>query len=134
MQLLLNASDFTADEDLQTLELALIPSSSTAIADLFAAVSACADLNPDPQDSDSEAGGDDDVQAGLPGAGGWITSDNLHEHVDADGNFTGFGGSALGAGAGTVRPREEDSENVEEDGTAGDSAAGGEDTKWRRTE
>lgn len=139
MQLLLNASDFTPDDDLQTLELTLVPASATPIADLFAAVSACADLNPDPQDSDSEAGdGDDGVvpleAGGLPGAGGWITSDNIHEHVDADGNFTGFGNN-LGAGAGTVRPREEeDFEDTEEGGAAGESAAGGEETKWRRTE
>lgn len=139
MQLLLNASDFTPDDDLQTLELTLVPASATPIADLFAAVSACADLNPDPQDSDSDAGdGDDGVvpleAGGLPGAGGWITSDNIHEHVDADGNFTGFGNN-LGAGAGTVRPREEeDFEDAEEGGAAGESAAGGEETKWRRTE
>ncbi|KAL1644407.1 hypothetical protein SLS58_004321 [Diplodia intermedia] len=144
MQLALNASDFTADDDLQTLEVTLIPSASSAsaITDLFAAVTACADLNPDPADSDSEAedGGDDDIQlggGGLPGAGGWITSDNIHEHVDAEGNFVGFGGGALGAGAGTVRAREEDAgiadEEAGQDGEGG-AAAGGEEAKWRRTE
>ncbi|OJD33044.1 fpd1 benzoylformate decarboxylase [Diplodia corticola] len=145
MQLSLNASDFTPDEDLQTLEATLVPSSSVTTAALFAAVSACADLNPDPADSDSEAeggGGDDDIQiGGLPGAGGWITSDNVHEHVDAEGNFIGFGGGALGAGAGTVRAREEDGgsaggeeEAGREDGGEGGAAASGEETKWRRTE
>ncbi|KAL0259055.1 hypothetical protein SLS55_006560 [Diplodia seriata] len=143
MQLALNASDFTADDDLQTLEITLIPSASStsAITDLFAAVTACADLNPDPADSDSEAedGGDDDIQigGGLPGAGGWITSDNIHEHLDAEGNFVGFGGGALGAGAGTVRAREEDAgvadEEAGQDGEGG-AAAGGEEAKWRRTE
>ncbi|KAB2576704.1 hypothetical protein DBV05_g4766 [Lasiodiplodia theobromae] len=143
MQLALNASDFTPDEDLQTLEITLVPSSSTTIADLFAAVSACADLNPDPADSDSEAGGDgDDIQAGLPGAGGWITSDNIDQHVDAEGNFIGFGGGALGGGAGTVHARDEDDGNFEnadeqggQDGEGGGAAASsGEEAKWRRTE
>ena len=150
MQLALNASDHTPDDDLQTLETTLVPSStSTGISDLIAAVSACADLNPDPADSDSEAGNDNDdggIQiggmGGLPGVGGWITSDNLHEHVDADGNFTGFGSGALGAGAGTVRAREEDEEggasfdDADEDGGEGAPLAGtgGEETKWRRTE
>ncbi|GME60727.1 Benzoylformate decarboxylase [Neofusicoccum parvum] len=150
MQLLLNATDHTADDDLQTLEITLVPSAATTpIAALFAAVSACADLNPDPQDTDSEAGEDEDggLQvlgggAGLPGAGGWITSENVGEHVDAEGNFVGFGGggASLGAGAGTVHGRDDEEEDEageeaggEASGEAG-AGAGGEDAKWRRTE
>lgn len=152
MQLLLNDTTSTPDDDLLTLELTLVPpATTTPIADLFAAVSACADLNPDPaQDSDSEAEGGQQLEEGLPGAGGWITAENVGECVDAEGNFVGFGGGgangSLGAGAGTVHGREEEEEEEDGDGEAnghyegeddGDedkAGAGAEETKWRRTD
>lgn len=50
----------------------------------------------------------------------------MDQFVDADGNF--IGGGVLGAGAGTIRARDEDMEDVEDDDAEVD------DTKWRRTE
>ena len=62
----------------------------------------------------------------MPGSGGWITAENVGEFFDEEGNWRGRGG--LGAGAGSVRGREEGEEGG--DGEDGD----GEETKWRRTE
>jgi len=86
-------------------------------------LSACADLHPDPE---SPGGEEEEEEDTAPGAGGWITSENMHEFIDADGNF--IGGGALGAGAGTIRTRDDEMEDVEEEGMEVD------DTKWRRTE
>ncbi|KAJ5223399.1 hypothetical protein N7468_007941 [Penicillium chermesinum] len=112
---------------------------------LYNAVSACSELNPDEDASDDGADDDADathqngsVMAGLPGpasgSSGWITAENMHEFVDEEGNWLGegqapafpsFPGAPLGAGAGNVRGREEDGDamNEEDDGT-----------KWQRTE
>ncbi|KAK8208196.1 regulator of volume decrease after cellular swelling-domain-containing protein [Phyllosticta capitalensis] len=161
MQLLLSEPRGVDDEDVETLELTLVPGAevevpgastttsgaSTGAEDtagsasaattptptqqLFAALSTCADLNPD-RDEDEGQGGDDYP---APGTGGWITADNMHEFADAEGGFAGFGGIPVLGGevpavAGTVRPREEDDEDG---GEAGDAAESDE-TKWRRTE
>ncbi|KAK3402857.1 regulator of volume decrease after cellular swelling-domain-containing protein [Sordaria brevicollis] len=119
---------------------------------LYKAISACSDLNPDPvEEGDEDDEYDDDrivfegdaiegfqgVFAGsssgglpppMPGSGGWITAENVHEYFDADGNWIGGDemveegeeeagvSEELGEGAGTVRRRED----VE------DEAAGGE--------
>lgn len=119
---------------------------------LFIALSACANLHPDPE-SESEVDdgngqspaimfeGDADMNgiyplsnggsegAGLPppmpGSGGWITAENVNEFFDEEGNFRGGG---LGGGAGSVRAREE---GEEEEGN-GDGME--DETKWRRTE
>ena len=117
---------------------------------LYTALSACANLHPDPLSEDDEEGVDGnhpnvmfegDVEGGgmyllstgggeglpppLPGSGGWITAENVNEYFDEEGNFTR--GSGLGGGAGNVRMRE--------DGDAEGSGDGVEDeTKWRRTE
>ena len=102
---------------------------------LYMAIGDCQELNPDPaQDDDSDAderGPAFDETA--PGATGWITSDNLHEFTDADGNFkmpegvTVFGdeeeGEGLGEGAGRVRRAEEFDA---EEGADGES-------KWQKT-
>jgi chloride channel, nucleotide-sensitive, 1A len=89
---------------------------------LYAAISSCAELNPDPQTPDEN--GMLDMTA--PGATGWITSENADQFFDENGQFIGGGsGMGLGAGAGTVRLRE-----AEE--TLGDGE-GDEETKWRRT-
>ena len=68
--------------------------------------------------------------AGMPGDGGWITSENVHllEKVKVEGG--------LGPGAGSVRPRDDDEE--EDSGPAnGDGHLNGgkegTEAKWRRT-
>jgi nucleotide-sensitive chloride channel 1A len=54
----------------------------------------------------------------MPGSGGWITAENVHEYFDEEGNWTGPGaegaeeeedGAAeeLGEGAGRTRNRDE---------------------------
>lgn len=115
------------------MDLNLIPTESPTITEtangtetanpaklIFEALSACADLHPDPES------GEEEEEDTAPGAGGWITSENMDQFVDADGNF--IGGGALGTGAGTVRTRDEEMEDAEDDGPDVD------DTKWRRTE
>jgi nucleotide-sensitive chloride channel 1A len=119
--------------------------SGSMIQDLFAAVSACANLHPDPTsegDSPGVYGEVDQVEDGdepgdspnydcevtsrgslpppLPGSGGWITSENVDQFFDSEGNWRGAG---MGPGAGLVRGREEEDEEADAD----------EDTKWRRT-
>lgn len=115
----------------------------TPVQALFKALSSCSDLNPDPMDEDEDEGGSRLMQAGLampgtsdgslpppmPGSGGWITAENMHEFVDEDGNFI-EGDDAdeqseeLGPGAGTVRQREDDPSS----GNGADDEA-----KWQRT-
>ncbi|KAF2140229.1 uncharacterized protein K452DRAFT_252932 [Aplosporella prunicola CBS 121167] len=149
MQLLTGDTTYSnAEEDFASLELTLVPAAAQpttttvpATSDilsptppaqaLFTAVSACADLNPDPVDSEDEDEDTDPFAAPMPGAGGWITAENVDQFTDENGNFTGDFG-ALGAGAGTVRAREEDDAAEER----GEDAQGGEseETKWRRTE
>ncbi|QDS68740.1 hypothetical protein FKW77_004605 [Venturia effusa] len=127
-----DADTANSDDDFETLDLNLIPTESppsngideapNPAKSIFEALSACADLHPDPasdEEGEEEEGGDT-----APGAGGWITSENMEQFLDADGNFIG-GGGGLGAGAGTVRTRDEDMEDVEGDGL---------ETKWSRTD
>jgi nucleotide-sensitive chloride channel 1A len=124
------------DDDFETLDLNLIPTESPTAAEsandrdegprdpakaIFEALSACADLHPDPASP-----GEEEEEDTAPGVGGWITSENMEQFMDAEGNF--IGGGALGAGAGTVRTRDEDMEDVEEEGGVVDEV------KWRRTE
>ena len=89
---------------------------------LFEALSACADLNPDPMDEDEDGEG---AAMPEPGAGGWITSENMQDFMDENGNWIGPEVPVLGAGAGQVRARE--------DGDDDEAAGAGEDTKWQRT-
>ena len=133
----------------------------TPVLAMFNALSACSNLHPDPiepGDEDEEMGGDGGsrlFRAGLaipgasdgglppamPGSGGWITAENMHEFVDDEGNWIGGDeqeeeetegdGDALGPGAGTVRSRE-DGEQGNGNGNAADGEEGDE-TKWRRT-
>ncbi|KAI9696202.1 MAG: hypothetical protein M1820_008270 [Bogoriella megaspora] len=151
-------NDVVPEEECEILDFTLVPTSTTAesiattadvstgaaaVADstvsvqdpaqsLFDAVSACADLHPtgsmsdDMMFDDENEGGAEGV-LGMPGEGGWITSENIGDYMDEKGNFVGA--ETLGAGAGTVRAREDDQgEDTEEDGK------GGEETKWRRTD
>ncbi len=136
---------------------------------LFTAVTTCSNLNPDPQaepNSDEEGGfGDNEafssiggLPPAMPGSGGWITSENVGDFFDENGEprvevfdtgaeEAGVTGSAdgqdpndntgervegLGAGAGNVRPRDDD-EDIDW-GDDGDGADGdGAESKWRRT-
>jgi nucleotide-sensitive chloride channel 1A len=54
----------------------------------------------------------------FPGSGGWITSENVSQYFDADGNWIGGGGEVeiLGEGAGRVRTRDEVEENEQVNG------------------
>lgn len=120
---------------------------------LFSALSECSNLHPDlnaGEEGEDEEGGQqigDSVlfQSGLimagnnagglppalPGSGGWITAENMHEYFDEDGNWIGEDQGSLGPGAGSVRPREDGEEGQgHEDG----SGQGTEETKWRRTD
>ncbi|KAF9737344.1 hypothetical protein PMIN06_001529 [Paraphaeosphaeria minitans] len=127
-----DAETVNADEDIDVLELILLPPSHDAdapqfsyIQEIFAAMNTCADLHPDPDDDE---GGAPDLSA--PGATGWITADNMDEFVDEDGNFKGgmiIDGEELGPGAGTVRPRE----GYEEESTT--NGVNGHEEKYRRT-
>jgi chloride channel, nucleotide-sensitive, 1A len=137
-------------------------SSLSPTARLFNAISACADLHPDlPVSESADGDGDDDdrivfegealegfsgVYSGtsdgglpppMPGSGGWITADNLHEFFDAEGNWIGGEGGEgesesedLGEGAGRVRGRAE----VDADGINGHGAEDDGESKRPRTE
>ncbi|OJJ99780.1 hypothetical protein ASPACDRAFT_1888445 [Aspergillus aculeatus ATCC 16872] len=129
---------------------------------LYAAVSACSNLHPDPVEPGDEEEDDDEGEegpghgdsallqsgliamgngaGGLPppmdGSSGWITAENMHEFFDEDGNWIGGGQEptlSLGPGAGTVRQREEDGAEAQQDGDVNGEAAS-EETKWRRTD
>jgi chloride channel, nucleotide-sensitive, 1A len=124
-----------SDDEIQTVDLTIIPSdvtyptaeelttssepsSSTFL--LFEALSACANLHPDPASP-----GSDGEHEPAPGTGGWITAENMSDYLDADGNFMGI--PSLGPGAGVVHAREEDTKEV--NGT--DET---DDAKWHRTD
>lgn len=148
----LNLSDpDTPDEDIQFVQLRILPgiiqsqapseehaggangttSHNDSATALFKAISDCQELNPDPEEDEDEAEG---MQ---PGAGGWITNENMGDFMDENGNFrmpegmTVVGGEeeegaeALGEGAGRTRTAAElDAE---------DGAADEDDSKWQRT-
>ena len=98
--------------------------------ELYKAIGDCQELNPDPNPDDSEDEGFDET---APGATGWITSENMQDFVDEDGNFRmpeggtviggdGEDGEALGQGAGRVRRASEVDGEQEAEG------------KWQRTD
>ena len=118
---------------------------ASPIQDLFSAVSACANLHPDPVSPSSSVADegegaqqpvlDYEAVEGLPppvpGSGGWITAENMHQFFDEEGNWRGGG---LGPGAGMVREREEDNgANVNGDGDGETTDGTDGETKWRRT-
>lgn len=149
LELNLSDSNVVADEDIEHLQIRLTPStivaptaqSNGAAADpsfaLYMAIGDCQELNPDPaqDDSDEEGYGEPAIDETAPGATGWITSENLHEYTDADGNFkmpegvTVIGDEdeasevQLGEGAGRVRRADE---------VDAEEGADGE-TKWQKT-
>ncbi|KAF2465209.1 uncharacterized protein BDR25DRAFT_240456 [Lindgomyces ingoldianus] len=134
MNLSLNdAEQVNDDDDIEILELTVLPPNNNStpgtgcINEIYSALNACADLHPDPDASDDGDEEEEEEEDTAPGTGGWITAENMEEYLDADGNFIGLGGS-LGAGAGSVRPREEHGQN------SLNGVHGTEDeAKWRRT-
>ncbi|KAI7374894.1 hypothetical protein KC336_g20105, partial [Hortaea werneckii] len=163
----LNLSDSnTADEDLEFIQLRIFPTATSGgfeapaaavdagvnghangnsdaapVKVLYDAISACQELNPDPnpEGDEDEEGGMGGFDETAPGATGWITSENMADFMDEDGNFrmpedaTVIGGEedgeeegadGLGAGAGRRRAA---NEVDAEDGAAQDE------TKWQRT-
>jgi len=134
--------------------------SQTPVIAMFNALSMCSNLHPDPvEPGDEEEEGiqgsrlfqaglafpgasDGSLPPAMPGSGGWITAENMHEFVDEEGNWIhGDGeededseehgnGGGLGPGAGIVRARE-DSEPDGGDATNHDGES--DETKWRRT-
>jgi nucleotide-sensitive chloride channel 1A len=147
------------DEEPETLELTLIPATSSSgnVQLLFEAVSNCSNLHPDPilEDEDMEDFDGDSrivfegsvgyegisglpgVQRGagdgglppFPGSGGWITAENVSEYFDEEGNWIGEG-NGLGEGAGRVRTRDE----VEANGANGDHEHESDESKRPRTD
>lgn len=135
----------TANED-DAIESEDKPETTPAQA-FFTALSDCSNLHPDPVGDYDEEEGSRLMQAGLavpgnsdgslpppmPGSGGWITAENMHEFVDENGNFimqddeeeeaAENEDEMLGPGAGTVRshPGDEDKDHNLND------------TKWQRT-
>lgn len=156
MLLGLNLSDAnTADEDLVFVQLRIIPigiekyeesaenaepqqtngdsmDSSNPAEALFKAITDCQELNPDPPDES-----DDEYDETAPGATGWITSENLQDFMDENGELRIPQGATvvegeqseepawpLGQGAGRARTADElDTEDGAE-----------EETKWQRTD
>ncbi len=149
----LNLSDSnTPDEDLVFIQLRIIPTSITAAEPqiesedqtnghssqtptqaLFQAISDCQELNPDPPEEGDEAAFDETA----PGATGWITSENMQDFMDENGEFrmpegvTVLGAEegeavrgGLGAGAGRTRTADE---------VDGEDGPGEDETKWSRT-
>ncbi|CEI69485.1 hypothetical protein FVEN_g7008 [Fusarium venenatum] len=129
------------DDDFNTVDLTIIPPKSdfesSAAKQLYETMATCSDLHPDPNDDEDDEDdydrivfeGSEEHQAiegftgvmrgasngglppPMPGSGGWITADNLHEYFDENGNWIGQGAEdqeeELGEGAGRVRDRDE---------------------------
>lgn len=123
------------EEDIQTLELTVLPPNYSSSPDtacikvIFNAMNECADLHPDP-DASGDEDGEDILDDSAPGASGWITAENMDQYMDENGNFTGMviGGDELGPGAGTVRTRDEGDE-----GANGVNGTDGHEEKYHRT-
>ncbi|PYI18561.1 hypothetical protein BO99DRAFT_443788 [Aspergillus violaceofuscus CBS 115571] len=146
-----------SEEGLGAAETEMETETETPTQALYAAVSACSNLHPDPvepgdeEDEDEAEEGDSALlqsgliamgngAGGLPppmdGSSGWITAENMHEFFDEEGNWIGGGQEptlSLGPGAGTVRQREEDGAEAQQDGDVNGEAES-EETKWRRTD
>ncbi|KAM5344973.1 hypothetical protein ACJ41O_010835 [Fusarium nematophilum] len=116
-------------------------SEPSAAKHLYEAMANCSDLHPDPNDGDESededaydriiiegsaehealdgftgvmrGASDGGLPPPMPGSGGWITAENVHEYFDEDGNWLADE-EELGEGAGRVRARDE----VEGEGAA----------------
>ena len=138
-----------ADHETPGVDLSQSDSVEPPVQTLFAALSACANLHPDPaspgsadamdeeqqpssylyQSGDVAGGATDGLPPPMPGSGGWITAENMGDYFDEEGNWRS---GELGAGAGFVRAREE---HEEEGGDEGNGHGEDEDeAKRRRTE
>lgn len=166
LELNLSDSNVVPDEDIEHLQIRLTPAQIIASAApaaetqtngngnsnaaaarqadpsfaLYMAIGDCQELNPDPaaEDDSDEEGGEAGFDETAPGATGWITSENVHEFTDENGNFKmpegvtviggedeEDGGSAqLGEGAGRVR-RADEVGDVDEGADA--------EAKWQKT-
>nr|POE86619.1 hypothetical protein CFP56_46803 [Quercus suber] len=121
-------------EDLQDGEQQQNGTATSPVEQLYDAISACQELNPDPGSEDEDQGLGFDPT--VPGATGWITSENMQDFVGEDGEFRipegvvelngeAQGEESLGQGAGRRRTANE----VEDaDGTENED-----ETKWQRT-
>lgn len=121
---------------------------------LYSALSACANLHPDPSSdplSLTEAdiaedvgdhpvfeydrlpsnGSSNGLPPAMPGSNGWITAENMDQFFDEEGNWRISG---LGPGAGIVRERSEEDRDDEVPDSDGLANGDGEETKWRRME
>lgn len=142
-------------EEIASEEIADTKTEETATYALFAAVSACSNLHPDPiaqGEEEDDNFGDADEQPGvggiifpgatdgglpppLDGSSGWITAENMHEYFDEEGNWIADGEPpasipGLGPGAGHVHARNDEDNDEAENGT---HPGEDEETKWRRT-
>jgi nucleotide-sensitive chloride channel 1A len=95
-------------------------SSSFASAALFHAISTCQDLNPDPRlpgddddDDDEEMRPAPPFDPTAPGATGWITSENLADFMDDEGNFRMPPGGGGGGGVTIIGGGEDDDDEGE---------------------
>ncbi|MCJ1287888.1 hypothetical protein MMC26_007240 [Xylographa opegraphella] len=138
-----------ADHDTTTSDLPQPDGVELPVQTLFAALSACANLHPDPASPGSAdamdegqglgsylyQGGDvarsaaDGLPPAMPGSGGWITAENMGDYFDEDGNWRS---GELGVGAGVVRVRDEHEGEARDEGN-GDGEDEDE-AKRRRTE
>lgn len=145
------------EDEYETATLTVIPASVSELgkattSQLFSAISECSNLHPDPAPEGEENVSDDDrivfessqpiqgysgvfvgasdggLPPPMPGSGGWITAENVHDFFDADGNYIGNNSARdnsepeeLGSGAGRVRGRDEvDPGEDKTNGTHGD--------------
>ena len=138
------------------------PSTPGTASEMYEAIATCSNLHPDPNDDGDEdeednydrivfegsaeheaiegfsgvlrGAADGGLPPPMPGSGGWITADNVHEYFDEDGNWIGQGqeeeGDELGEGAGRTRARDE----VDAEGVNGDGGADSAESKRPRVE
>ncbi|KAG6000448.1 hypothetical protein E4U54_001417 [Claviceps lovelessii] len=117
------------DDDFNTVELTISPVDAADAQGLYDAVANCSNLHPDPANGDhgdeegdgydrivfeSSAEGeavegfsgvfrgatDGGLPPPLPGSGGWITADNVHDYFDEEGNWIGGNQARPGQGEG----------------------------------
>lgn len=166
MNIELESQPSDEDEEQDVLELTIVPPTRSfslgAVQALFAAVSTCSNLHPDPiaqGDDEMDEDGADRIMfegnvgyegvSGLPGvargasdgglpppfpgSGGWITAENVGEYFDAEGNWLGEGDEDEEAlGEGAGRIRGRDEASNEAAGVNGHREDGEDDHKRQR--
>ncbi|KAG6006490.1 hypothetical protein E4U21_007034 [Claviceps maximensis] len=117
------------DDDFNTVELTISPVDAADAQALYDAVANCSNLHPDPAHGDDGDEEEDDcdrivfesqvegeavegftgvlrgatdggLPPPLPGSGGWITADNVHEYFDEEGNWIRGGNEGASAAGG----------------------------------